>query len=406
MRKNGWKVGVALACAIALGSSPVMAEEGLSIFGDLGQENNQIVAPQSILPSTEDVVALDDIGISISVSDYVSITQNDGFVYMYTLEEGSMPYVIIGRYGAVSDDFADAFTAYMSECYADLRVAEEETGVTINGNVFSRIGYEYTASGYTIKDTRLFFGWNGSTYMFGTKEVPALNYMVPTGYLDQVAGSFAPLAGGDGDYEKHVDSNRSVTGSGPSVADIGGFGTDVLTDDGGSEDDTTIGGSVGGIGGAGGDTDISGSIVFDESVADFEGTWVDFQDGFKLYLPTNWSQYPLSDEEKNAGALYLAYDASAAENVPYIEVDWTTSEGVTTLDGIASEIAAAGYTVNDKISVNGIECVSYDNAQEDMSGLMFFHPQTKDYVFVVIAGSYSGNVDTLAAILCSLSPNN
>lgn len=409
MKKTG-KMGIAFMLAAMLTASTVSAESGLSIFGEIGEESNQITAPQSALTSSGDIVALDDLGISIVASDYTAIRQSDGFVYIYTAEDDSIPYVIIGRYDSASDDFADAFTVYMSGCYEDLRVVEEAAPTVINGNTFSRIVYEYTVSGYTVTDTRLFLGWNGSTYMFGSKEIPELNYLVGTGYLEQVAGGFAPLAGGDSDYDKHVDSSRSVTGQSMPITDLGGLGDNVLErdSDDASEGKDTVGGNAGSVGGIADNTQIeeaAGSITFDESVANFTGTWVEFQDGFKLYLPTNWTQYPITDEQKNAGALYLAYDASL-ESSPYIEVDWADSQGYTTLDELAADLTAAGYSVDDKVLVNGIECISYSNTTDNMSGLMFFHPQSTDYVFVVIAGSYSADVDTLAAILCSLSPNN
>ena len=45
----------------------------------------------------DDIIALDDIGISVQVSDYTAIRQNDGFVYIYTMADDSIPYVIIWK---------------------------------------------------------------------------------------------------------------------------------------------------------------------------------------------------------------------------------------------------------------------------------------------------------------------
>ena len=102
----------------------------------------------------------------------------------YTMEDGSMPYVILGRYESGADglEFADAFTAYMQGVYADLQVTEPAGSIMIGGNPYARIAYQYAVSGYTVRDTRLFLVAGGYTYMFGAKEVPALNYFLSEGY--------------------------------------------------------------------------------------------------------------------------------------------------------------------------------------------------------------------------------
>lgn len=141
-----------------------------------------------------EIIDLDELGISITVSDYRSIAQEDGFVYIYTMEENSIPYVIIGGYEGRMDDFAGAFTEYMRGEYSDLSVVLPTETVTICGKDFSKIVYSYSVSGYTVRDTRLFYGENNVTYMFGTKEIPAIDYTVPEGILENTAGSFAYLA--------------------------------------------------------------------------------------------------------------------------------------------------------------------------------------------------------------------
>ena len=114
----------AALCAMMIMSGFSAYAGELGTAGGTGFGNDVITAPNSLVGTTGDVVALDDIGISITASDYISIIQSEGFVYVYTMEDGSMPYVIIGKYDAVDDNFADAFTVYMSSVYSDLDVNE------------------------------------------------------------------------------------------------------------------------------------------------------------------------------------------------------------------------------------------------------------------------------------------
>ena len=49
---------------------------------------------------------------------------------------------------------------------------------------------------------------------------------------------------------------------------------------------------------------------------------------------------------------------------------------------------------------------SYMDDTNDLSGIMFFGPQDSSLLFTVIGAPYSKNVDTIAGLLCSLSPLN
>ena len=181
---------------------------------------------------------MDDLGISIVPGSYISIEQTDGFVYVYTQESGTIPYVIVGYYNITAEDFTNQFTQYMAQEYSDLQVTSQESMITLNDREFSGIVYSYNVGGYVVQDTRLFFAENGNTYMFGAKEIPELSYYVGS-TLEETAGSFAYLAGGDSDYTKHVDGTRSVTSDAAAsdpIEDIESTVSDVLGQGGAGND--------------------------------------------------------------------------------------------------------------------------------------------------------------------------
>ena len=185
---------IALLTAICMIATPVFAETGLKIGG---------------ADKSADAIALNDLGISVEADYYTTVRQDDdGFVYIYTIEDDSIPYVIIGQYNYTSDDFPDDFTEYMNEQYDDLKETSRDS-VTIDGLDFDRVTYEYTVSGYDVNDTRLFHAMNDSTYMFGAKEVPELDYVVDYDFLEDVAGSMKPLE--DSEYNTYVDSGHDIT---------------------------------------------------------------------------------------------------------------------------------------------------------------------------------------------------
>ena len=385
-------------------------------FGELGSENNQIAAPAAGITASSEAIALDDLGISIAPGSYISIEQTDGFVYVYTQESGTIPYVIVGCYNITAEDFTDQFTQYMAQEYSDLQVTSQESMITLNDREFSGIVYSYHVGGYVVQDTRLFFAENGNTYMFGAKEIPELSYYVGS-TLEETAGSFAYLAGGDSDYTKHVDGTRSVTSDTAAqdpIEDIESTVSDVLGQ-GGVGKDQSSGGTVGNIGGVSssvedGQTDTEntdsssmGSITFSQENVSFAGTWVPFEDGFKLYLPNDWDVYELSDEQTQQGVLFAAGDTSGVQNPPRISVVWVYSDGAQSLEELAADLTQGGYQVDDLVSINGIPCISYRVEESDCSAIMFFHPTNKQYLFCVTGAGYAANTDMICHILTSLS---
>ena len=415
--KKKYLLSTVLATSLLFGSIiPVKAEIKL---GELGEEANQIAASVAGVSYSSDVVALDDLGISVAPSDYVAIQQVDGFVYIYTQETDCIPYVIVGYYDMVAEDFASQFTQYMTESYEDLQVMSPEAAVTVGDREYTYIQYSYSVSGYTVRDSRLFLPENGRTYMFGAKEIPELSLYVGSN-LEKVAGSFAYLAGGDSDYAKHVDSTRSVVPDAQATVDNIEDTVGDIVEEQGSGDSNIAGGTVGDNSGttggsAGGttsgteDSDVSdssagySSITFSQDKANYEGTWVPFEDGFQLYLPSAWNTYELTEDQVNQGVLYLAGDASGADTAPAVSVVWAYSDGAETINDLATAIRQGGYQVDDLVSINGIPCVSYRLEDGDCSAIMFFHPTNKDYVFCVTATQYTANVDMICSILTSLS---
>ena len=415
--KKKYLLSTVLATRLLFGSIiPVKAEIKL---GELGEEANQIAAPVAGVSYSSDVVALDDLGISVAPSDYVAIQQVDGFVYIYTQETDCIPYVIVGYYDMVAEDFASQFTQYMTESYEDLQVMSPEAAVTVGDREYTYIQYSYSVSGYTVRDSRLFLPENGRTYMFGAKEIPELSLYVGSN-LEEVAGSFAYLAGGDSDYAKHVDSTRSVVPDAQATVDNIEDTVGDIVEEQGSGDSNIAGGTVGDNSGTAGgsaggttsgteDSDVSdssagySSITFSQDKANYEGTWVPFEDGFQLYLPSAWNTYELTEDQVNQGVLYLAGDASGADTAPAVSVVWAYSDGAETINDLATAIRQGGYQVDDLVSINGIPCVSYRLEDGDCSAIMFFHPTNKDYVFCVTATQYTANVDMICSILTSLS---
>lgn len=147
--------------------------------------------------------------------------------------------------------------------------------------------------------------------------------------------------------------------------------------------------------------------TFDESTAPYAGTWVNFADGFRLYLPSDWNVYEPSEEQKTGGCLYQAGDVNAGmdPDAPYIFVNYgeAAANGITTLDDLVTGLENSGYGLDGIVSLNGIPCAAYHLSADDLSGMMFFGPEDHDYVFAVIGYNCTENMDLMTSVLMSLS---
>ena len=156
----------------------------LKQFASLLIASVMLTSPVSAMPSgtftdtvQADTIQVGDMTIRVD-EDVIFSRGDDGFYYLYPDYEG-IPYVMFGTYDLTEDVFFEAFTNMMKDTYADLVITREPEEITAeNGRVWHRMAYEYTVSGFTVVDTRVYAAAGGTLYMFGSKEVPEIEYTV------------------------------------------------------------------------------------------------------------------------------------------------------------------------------------------------------------------------------------
>ena len=146
---------------------------------------------------------------------------------------------------------------------------------------------------------------------------------------------------------------------------------------------------------------VSGHIAFTEDMAPYEGRWVTFEDGFKLFLPKEWSRIDLDETQQQAGLFY-------GDTAMGVAVSFVRAGELKTLDELAADFASAGFGEINKLDINGIPCISFARAAGDYRGVAFYHPTHSNYVLAVYispTGAEDPAVnDVGSAILCSVSP--
>ena len=110
--------------------------------------------------------------------------------------------------------------------------------------------------------------------------------------------------------------------------------------------------------------------------AAYEGTWLSFEPGFDLYVPSNWNVLEISDDDAADGLIFQAQDSDSEEGVNMV----VTSTDVGTdydLYSMADELATE-YKDVEKVCINGLYGVTFETDTtyglaflEDAEGVMY-----------------------------------
>ena len=131
---------------------------------------------------------LADWNIKIIVPDDTTAMLKGNEYYIYAQSVGAIPYVrLIAVPYDSPEDYIEGLTPHMQAQYADLKVTAEAEKKTVGDKECYEIDYGYKVSGYDVTDRRLIMTVDGMTYMFTSKEVPALDLTLGSMLEDVVA---------------------------------------------------------------------------------------------------------------------------------------------------------------------------------------------------------------------------
>ena len=115
----------------------------------------------------------------------------------------------------------------------------------------------------------------------------------------------------------------------------------------------------------------------------YEGTWVPFEAGFDLYLPTDWNVLEVSEENAENGIIFMVSPQETAEDAEAVlSVQMNDATGAELAD-IAAGYKEIGFTGIGFANVNGIDCVLYDDEPDDLQGVSFLGESGMMYTMIM-----------------------
>lgn len=147
------------------------------------------------------------------------------------------------------------------------------------------------------------------------------------------------------------------------------------------------------------------AAAFDPASAPYDGDWVTFEDGFKLYVPTSWQALELTEAETAAGIFYRAGDGAMGAAVSYL-----AAGELETREDLARDFEQTGFSGVQPLTLNGIEAIGFERPADGYRGVAFFHPSVPGYVLIVYVSPLgqpgTEAYDIASVLLDSVTPWN
>ena len=94
----------------------------------------------------------------------------------------------------------------------------------------------------------------------------------------------------------------------------------------------------------------------------FDGAWVQFEDGFELYLPADWVEFETTEEMNAKGIFFIA----GTEDMSYsCTLAWQPLEAECALADLQPAMAAQ-YPDADIVEVNGVGLIAYTDTENNL----------------------------------------
>ena len=116
-----------------------------------------------------------------------------------------------------------------------------------------------------------------------------------------------------------------------------------------------------------------------ENIEDyFEGTWVQFEDGFEIYLPSEWLELEVTEEQNAQGIFYVV---CSPDQTKMMQLGWSGLDAEIAIEDL--QAALAETIPAELVEVNGIQLLCAGDAEND--SLMFIGMDAAEpgyYIFV------------------------
>lgn len=129
----------------------------------------------------------------------------------------------------------------------------------------------------------------------------------------------------------------------------------------------------------------------------FDGTWVQFEDGFELYLPSDWYSFECTEEMNAQGIFFIA----GTEDMAYsCTLAWQPLEEDCTIEEFHAELVTA-YPDAEIVEVNGVALIVYADAENNLLNCIALDASEPGFYMFAFSPADDEDFVSLAALIAS-----
>lgn len=133
----------------------------------------------------------------------------------------------------------------------------------------------------------------------------------------------------------------------------------------------------------------------------FEGVWVQFEDGFELYLPADWYEIEVSEEWNAKGIFYAAGTEDFSHSC---SLAWQPMEAEYTLEQLQAELVSI-YPDASVVEVNGVGIIPFVDAENNLLNVVALDAAEPGYYLFSFYPANDEDFQVLASLIASTIRN-
>lgn len=129
----------------------------------------------------------------------------------------------------------------------------------------------------------------------------------------------------------------------------------------------------------------------------FDGTWVQFEDGFEIYLPSDWYEIECTEEMNAQGIFYMA---SSEDGTHSCTMAWQALEEDCTVEAFHAELVEA-YPGAEIVQVNGVALIVYADLENNLLNCIALDANEPGFYMFAFSPADDEDFQNLAAAIAA-----
>ena len=143
---------------------------------------------------------------------------------------------------------------------------------------------------------------------------------------------------------------------------------------------------------------VSIAVAEETAIEDqYDGSWVQFEDGFEIYLPNDWCSFECTEEMNAQGIFYVA----GTEDMSYsCTLAWKPLDADYAIEDVQAQIATV-YADAQVVAVNDVALITYVDAENNLLNCVAMDATEPGFYLFAFSPADDADFQLLASLIAS-----